>query len=123
MKTMATLLGAALTALALGAAAHGDARPLHGGIVQVAADIHYELVPLATGAALYVVDHGQPADATRMSGKLTVLNGTRKSEAEMKAAGGNKLEAGGVSVASGAKVVASIRREDGTTVSVRFTVK
>ena len=30
-----------------------------------------------------MVDHGEPAYATRLSGNLTVLNGTRKSEAEL----------------------------------------
>lgn len=123
MNVFAMLLGAALAGVALAAAAHGDAKPMHGGTVQVAADIQYELVPQATGAALYVVDHGKPADASKMGGKLTVLNGTQKSEVALKPAGGNKLEASGVTVASGAKVVATIQRGDGKTASVRFSVK
>ena len=123
MKVIAMVLGAALTVLSLGAAAHGDAKPMHGGTVQVASDIQYELVPQAQGAALYVVDHGKPADASKMGGKLTVLNGAQKSEAALKPVGGNKLEASGVTVASGAKVVATVLRGDGTTASVRFSVK
>jgi hypothetical protein len=38
-----------------------------------------------------------------VSGKLTVLNGTQKSEAELKPAGGSKLEAAGIKVLPGAK--------------------
>ena len=123
MKTFSIMFGAALAAVALAAGAHGDAKPMHGGIVQVEADVLYELVPQAGGAAVYVVDHGKPVDTAGMSGKLTVLAGTQKTEAALKPAGGNKLEAANVAVGSGAKVVASIKRADGKTASVRFVVK
>lgn len=123
MKKFSMVLGAALTALSLTALAHGDAKPMHGGTVQVSSDVAYELVPQTNGAAIYVVDHDKPADATKMSGKLTVLTGTKKSEAELKPAGANKLEASNVTVASGSKVVASIKGADGKTANVRFSVK
>ncbi len=123
MKRIACILGAALAALPPASLAHGTAKPLYGGVVQVAADIQYELVPQPGGAALYVVDHGKPADATRMSGKLTVLQGTQKTEGELKPAGGNKLEATGLALAPGARVVAVIKGQDGKTVSVRFALK
>lgn len=123
MKKIALVLATLLAGLSVNAFAHGDAKALHGGIVRVASDIHYELVPQPTGAALYVVDHGKPADVAGMSGKLTVLNGTRKSEAELKPAGGNKLEAVQVKVAAGAKVVASLKGVDGKATTVRFTVE
>lgn len=122
MKKLTTMLGAALAAVALNAGAHGDAKPLHGGTVQVAADVVYELVPQADGTALYIVDHGKPVDTAKMSGKLTVLTGTQKAEAELKPAGGNKLQAQ-VPVGSGARVVASLKAADGKTASVRFSVK
>lgn len=123
MKKLMIALGTALATLSFNAAAHGDAKPMHGGIVQVAADVQYELVPHAGGAALYVIDHGKPMDASKMGGKITVLNGTQKAEAELKPAGGNKLEASGVSVAAGAKVVATVRAADGKSATVRFSVK
>lgn len=123
MKKLSMMLGAALAALSLGAAAHGDAKPLHGGVVQVVSDVAYELVAQPNGAALYVVDHGKPVDVARMSGKLTVLAGAQKTEAELKSAGGNKLEATNVVVGSGAKVVASLKGGDGKTASVRFSLK
>jgi hypothetical protein len=123
MKKIAIVLAAFVGVLSVNALAHGDAKPMHGGIVQVASDIQYELVPQPGGAALYIVDHGQPADAARMSGKLTVLNGTQKSEAELKPAGGNKLEAAQVKVTAGSKVVASVKGADGKSATVRFAVK
>lgn len=123
MKQLAWALGAAVWLMGAPALAHGDAKPLYGGIVQVVSDMQYELVPQPDGALLYVVDHGEPADATRMSGKLTVLNGTRKSEAELKPAGGNKLQARDIQLGSGARVVASLRTPQGKAVTVRFAVK
>ena len=123
MNKHAMVLTALMTAFSVNALAHGDAKPMHGGIVQVAADVHYELVPQANGAALFVIDHGKPADATKMSGKLTVLNGTQRSEAALKPIVGNKLEAANVKVEAGSKVVASVRAQDGKATTVRFTVK
>jgi hypothetical protein len=52
-----------------------------------------------------------------------VLNGAEKTEAEVKAAGDNKLRATGVKLASGAKVVAVLNNVEGRTTTVRFTVK
>ena len=103
--------------------AHGDGKPQHGGIVRTASDLSFELVAAADGATLYVIDHGKDYDTAGASGKLTVLNGADKSEADLKPAGGNKLEAKGVKLGSGAKVVAALQTAGKKTVTVRFTVK
>ncbi len=58
-----------------------------------------------------------------MSGKLTVLNGTEKSEAELKPMGENKLEAQGVKLGKGSKAIASVTTPKKKTISVRFAVK
>lgn len=123
MKRLLLLATAALAAASFNAVAHGDHRPLHGGIVNEAADLQFELVPHPGGAALYLVDHGKPVATAGMTGKLTVLSGTAKSEAELKPAGDNKLEAAGVTLAPGSKVVASLAGARAKTVTVRFTVK
>ncbi|KQW02916.1 hypothetical protein [Rhizobacter sp. Root1221] len=103
--------------------AHGAAEPQHGGIVQTAADLSFELVTAATGAVVYVTDHDEPFDASKLSGKLTVLDGEAKSEANLEATGGNKLEAKGLKLNKGAKVVASLKTAGRKTITVRFTVK
>jgi predicted lipoprotein with Yx(FWY)xxD motif len=126
MKTKHLIQAAALalSALALNAAmAHGAGKPQHGGIVQVANDVNFELVVDANGATIYLVDHDEPMLSTGISGKLTVLQGDRKSEAEVKAAGDNKLRAEGIKIASGAKVVAVLNNVEGKTATVRFTVR
>ncbi|MFY3386094.1 hypothetical protein [Paracidovorax sp. MALMAid1276] len=119
----AAALAAASLAGAPAALAHGTAKPAHGGVVQAASDLSFELVTTPGGAAIYVVDHDKEADASRFGGKLTVLTGSEKSEAPLKAAGGNKLEATGIALAKGSKVVASITTPAKKTVTVRFTVK
>lgn len=116
------LLGA--SALSFHAAhAHGGAEPRHGGVVQSASDLSFELVGGADGATLYVEDHGKPLATAGMAGKLTVLQGAEKSEAELQPAGDNRLEARGVKLAKGAKAVAALTTASKKTVTVRFTVK
>ena len=114
--------------LALGAssftAAHADsaAKPKRGGVVQSANHLDFELVAHADGAAIHIDDHGKPVSVAGASGKLTVLSGADKFEAELKPAG-DKLEAKGVKLASGSKAVASVVTADNKTVTVRFAIK
>lgn len=117
----AVVLG--LSALSFNVAmAHGGATPKHGGVVATASDLGFELVGTPTGASIYVEDHGKPMAPTGMSGKLTVLNGAEKSEADLVVAG-DKLEAKGVKLAPGAKVVAALTTPAKKAITVRFTVK
>lgn len=102
--------------------AHGGAEPRRGGIVQTASDLSFELVARPDGAALYVEDHGKPMSVAGMSGKLTVLRGSERSEATLSAAG-DRLEAKGVTLAPGAKVVAALQTAGKKAITVRFTVK
>jgi hypothetical protein len=123
MKKLLTALLVGAGALALNTAfAHGTPAK-HGGIVQTVNEVGYELVPQADGALLYVNDHGKPVATAGMSGKLTVLAGSAKTEAELKPAGDNKLEAKGVKLAAGNKVVAVLTTASKKAMTVRFTVK
>ena len=102
--------------------AHG-AKPKYGGVVQSASDLSFELVPTGEGATLYVIDHDAEFDTAGTSGKLTALNGAEKSEAELKPAGGNKLEAKGVKLGKGSKAVAVLTTPAKKAITVRFTMK
>ncbi|MBI3156828.1 MAG: hypothetical protein HYZ20_15680 [Burkholderiales bacterium] len=122
-KKLLAVVALGLSVLSFNAAmAHGGAKAKHGGVVATASDLGFELVGTPTGAAVYVEDHGKPMAPTGMTGKLTVLNGTEKSEADL-AAAGDKLEAKGVKLAAGPKVVAALTTADKKVITVRFTVR
>lgn len=118
--------GIALITLAtLGAGpvlAHGGAVAKHGGIVQMASDLSFELVAGQEGAVIYIEDHGQPLAPTGMTGKLTILSGSEKTEAPL-AVAGDKVEAKGVKLVKGDKVVANLKTAQQKSITVRFTVK
>ena len=123
MKKLFTVVVLGLSAVSFHAAfAHGGAKAKHGGVVAVASDLGFELVSTPSGAVIYVEDHGKPMVPTGMTGKLAVLNGAEKSEAEL-AVAGDKLEAKGVKLAAGAKVVAALTTPAKKAITVRFTVK
>lgn len=118
----------AVAALAAGAAfsgnvfAHG-AKPKHGGIVQSASDLAFELVSRDGVTTIYVDDHGKERPTAGASGTLTVLEGAKKTELPLEAGGNNRLVAkGDAKLAPGSKAVAAITFADKKAVSVRFSV-
>ena len=113
------------TAFAAGDHAHGhEHKPLHGGIVVEANDMDYELVAKPDLLTLHLRDHGKPARTEGVNAKLTLLNGTEKSEAVLVPAGEGRLEAKGTcKVAAGTKVVALVALPGKKPANVRFAVK
>lgn len=123
MRKLLTVVVLGLSALSPNVAmAHGGAQAKHGGVVATASDLGFELVSTPDGAAIYVEDHGKPIAPTGLKGKLTALNGAEKSEADLVVAG-DKLEARGIKLAKGAKVVAALVTPAAKAITVRFTVK
>lgn len=123
MKSFLTTVLLALTGLGFNPAwAHGEVKARHGGVVQEANDLVFELVQHATGAAIYIDDHGQPLKPVGMHGKLSVLVGGVKQDYPM-ALGVDRIEVGGVKLVKGMRAVAVINGVQGKTVTVRFTVK
>lgn len=123
MKKLMTVVVLGLSVLSFNAAfAHGGASAKHGGVVATASDLSFELVAEGGNAVIYVEDHGMPMAPTSLKGKLTVLNGAEKSEAELVVAG-DKLEAKGIKLVKGAKVVAALVTPAAKAITVRFSVK
>ena len=123
MKKLLTVVVLGLSALSFkGALAHGGGTAKHGGVVATASDLSFELVAEGGNAVIYVEDHGKPMAPTGLKGKLTVLTGTEKSEAALVVAG-DKLEAQGVKLGKGAKIVAALVTPAAKAITVRFTVK
>lgn len=125
MKKILTLLMLAVASLAVNAVeAHGNTKPLHGGIMQMVGDTSFELVARADATELYVVDDGEDISSADMTAKLTIVNGGGSSEATMQPAGGNKFEARGVKIAPGAKVVVLLTAKDGVSkLRANFTIR
>ncbi|MGN6827117.1 hypothetical protein [Paucibacter sp. M5-1] len=103
---------------------HGhEHKPLHGGVVVEASDMDFELVAKADQISLHVRDHGKPASVQGASAKLTLLNGSEKSEVQL-APAGDKLEAkGSFKVGAGTKAVATVMLAGKKPVNVRFALK
>jgi uncharacterized Zn-binding protein involved in type VI secretion len=122
-KLMALVAMAVTVAVSGNVMAHGD-KPRHGGVVSTSNDVSFELVNKEGKATVYVNDHGKPVDTTGMSGKLTVLNGSEKTEVPLEAAGENKLTTKGEArLVKGSKAIAALTFADKKTVNVRFAVK
>lgn len=103
------------------AVAHGTAAPTRGGVTAMANDLGFELVPGAEGVTLYVDDHGKPMATTGLTGKLVVLHGAEKSEADLSPAGENRLLAKGLKFDKGAKGVATLKLPGRNPMTVRFS--
>jgi uncharacterized Zn-binding protein involved in type VI secretion len=122
MKKLLVLVAMTM-ALSGNALAHGD-KPKHGGVVSTANDMSFELVNKDGKATVYVNDHGKPVDTAGATGKLTVLNGTEKTEVALEPAGGNTLATkDDAKLAKGSKAIAAITFADKKAVNARFSVK
>lgn len=122
-------LSLALTVLASGAAlaagTHShDHKPQHGGWVVEAGDADFELVAQAELITIYVRGHGKTTTTAGAGGKITLLNGSEKTEAPLLPAGANKLEAKGrFKVGPGTKAVALVTLAGKKPVNLRFAIK
>lgn len=123
MKKLLTVAVLGLSALSFNVAlAHGSAKAKHGGVVATANDLSFELAAQGGNAVIFIEDHGKPMAPTGLKGKLTVLSGAEKSEADLMVTG-DKLEAKGITLAPGAKVVAALVTPAAKAITVRFTIK
>jgi len=124
MKYLIPMACLALSFLSVNPAlAHGDVKPQYGGIVQKVNDVSFELVAQADGAIIYLMDHGKPVTSKGITGKLTVLQGSNKIEADIKEAGENTLRVLGVKLGKGDKLVAALSNVGGKSMTVRFQIK
>ncbi|KZN40876.1 hypothetical protein [Pseudoalteromonas luteoviolacea] len=100
--------------------AHGSTKPLHGGVVKVEHEMVFELVRAETSVSLYLRDHGKPYSAEKVTGNIIVLANGKKSDAQLRFVGDNKLTAN-IAIADGAKVLVKVKESSHHSVTVRFT--
>jgi hypothetical protein len=126
MKLKPLLIAVTLTLVGAAHAAdeHGhEHKPLHGGVVAEASHLEFELVGQAGMIGLYVRDHGKPVSLQGASAKLTLLNGSEKTELPL-AVAGTRLEAkSDAKLGAGSKAVALVTLAGKKPISVRFALK
>jgi hypothetical protein len=124
MKKLIALMAMAMTLAMMGnASAHSD-KAKHGGIVQAASDLSFELVNKNGQAIIYVEDHGKKLSTAGATGKLTVLNGAEKTDIPLEPAGENTMVSkGAAKLVKGSKAMVSLMFADKKSVNVRFAVK
>jgi len=122
-KILAVVALMASAILAGNVHAHG-AKAKHGGIVQSAGDLSFELVAKDGTATIYVDDHGKDLPTAGATGTLTILKGAEKTELPIEAGANNILVVkGDAKLAPGSKAVAAVTFADKKAVSVRFSIK
>ncbi len=122
-KIVASVALAVGVVMSIPAFGHGEVKPRFGGIVQKVNDFTYELVSDSSGASLYLADHDQPLSTRAVRGKLSILQGEARVEAELKNVGEHQLQASGIKLGKGDRVVATLTNVQGKTVTVRFVIK
>lgn len=111
-------------ALALAGPALAQKAGKHGGQTAVVAGHHdAELVIEPTKLVLYLTNHGKPLSAKDNAIKVTVQDGPKKSEINLKVEADHLVGTLDAPLNKGAIVLLSGKTEDGHGVSARFTVK
>lgn len=117
-------LVAALMISPVAAFAHGNTTPQHGGIVQMTGETLVELVAGPDAASLYVSEEDEPVASADLTATLTVTDAAGKRQVELVPAAGNRFDAPGLKLASGAKVAVLLvnKASQGRSI-LAFTVK
>ncbi|KPF81676.1 hypothetical protein IP70_23405 [alpha proteobacterium AAP38] len=117
-------LAATLTLSPLAALAHGDTTPKHGGIVQMTGETLIELVAGADAASIYVSEEDEPVPSADLTATMTIMDAGGKRQVNLTPAAGNRFDAPGVKLTSGAKVAVMVVNKASQARSIlSFTVK
>ncbi|CCQ10937.1 hypothetical protein PALB_18110 [Pseudoalteromonas luteoviolacea B = ATCC 29581] len=100
--------------------AHGSDVPMHGGVVQIEQEMEFELVREEKSVSLYLREHGKAYLTKEVTGDIVVLANGKKSDAQLVAAGENKMTAD-IVIPEGAKVLVKVKESGHHGVTVRFS--
>jgi hypothetical protein len=100
-----------------------DLKPKHGGIVTESRDVTLELVVLVDQVNLYISDHGKVPNMKEITGKLTILSGSVKTEHNFTPAEQYLTATGIANLSKGSVLVATITGYQGKTLNARFVYK
>lgn len=121
-KTIAVALAIALSSVSA-YAGKDDHGPRHGGIFVETKALDFEVVAKPDLLQVYVVDHGKAVKLEGAKGKVTLLNGSEKTEVELAPAADRMEAKGSFKVAKGTKGIASVTLAGKSTATARFEVK
>lgn len=123
MNLRIILVAAAVAIAAPVFAQKDDHTAKHGGIFVETKALDFEIVAKPDVIQVYVADHGKPVKLDGAKGKVTLLNGSEKTEVDL-APAGDKLEAkGAFKVAKGTKGIATVTLAGKSAATARFEVK
>ena len=125
MKLKTFAFAALLTVSTAFVAVHadGDHSAKHAGIVVATKTLDFEIVAKPDLIQIYVDEHGKALKLDGGKARLTLLNGTEKSEVELLPVG-DKLEAkGSFKVAKGTKGIALVTLAGKPAATARFEIK
>ena len=121
-----TLSLVSLVSLSVASAIAGsghDLKPKFGGVVVETKVGDVEIVAKPESIQIHITDHGKAVKLNGAKAKVTLLNGTEKSEAELVAVA-DKLEAkGAFKIAKGTKGIAAVTLAGKAPVTARFEIK
>ncbi len=124
--SLRTVLAASLIAFSAASAMAGgadDHKPKFGGVVVETKAGDMEIVAKPDSIQIYITDHGKAMKLDGAKAKVTLLNGTEKSEADLVLVG-DKLEAkGAFKVAKGTKGIAVVTLAGKPPATARFDIK
>jgi hypothetical protein len=116
-------LGLAISPLTFAAGNH-DHTAKFGGVVAEGKAFDAELVAKPDLITVHVGDHGKPMRTLGAKGKITLLTGADKTEADLVPAGDSRMEAKGTfTVSKGTKAVVEITLEGKKPGTLRFVIK
>ena len=120
------LLLASLITFSIASATAGsghDLKPRFGGVVAETKVGDIEIVAKPDSIQIHISDHGKAVKLEGAKAKVTLLNGTEKSEVDLIPAG-DKLEAkGAFKVAKGTKGIAMVTLAGKPATTARFEIK
>lgn len=122
MKKFFAIAIAAVSVLFADRALAHDNKVKHGGTVQVAGGLSFELECQNGSAIIYVEERGTEMSTAGANGILTVFRGTERKVVPLEAGIGNTLVAAGGRLAHWTTAVASITFPDRRVVQVRFSL-
>ena len=102
------------------ASSHGSVEPKHGGIVQEAHDMVFELVKEEKSVSLYIRDHGEDYPTTGLVASIVMLAGKEKSQASFISFGGNRMVAD-IEISKGSKVLVRVTESDHHPITIRYS--